>query len=223
MDADLKSFTGYFPLPVRHGMTIGELALLFNKENHIGAQLHVIPMQGYARQQWYDDTGLRWIGPSPNLRTLTQATLYPGVALVEGANISVGRGTNAPFEQFGAPWLDGKRLARALSERNIPGVRFHPVDFVPQGDRYAHQECHGVRLLLEDRLALDAPALGIEIANTLYHLYPKEFRLGDTLGMIGARWVIHAIQHGDDPRLIRQQWQDSLTQFLSLRARYLLY
>lgn len=223
MDADLKSFTGYFPLPVKHGMTVGELALLFNKENHINAQLHVIPMQGYTRQQWYDDTGLQWIRPSPNLRTLTQATLYPGVALVEGANISVGRGTNIPFEQFGAPWLDGKRLAQVLSDRRIPGVRFHPIDFVPQGDRYAHQKCHGVRLLLEDRLALDAPALGIEITSALYRLYPQVFRLSDTLGMIGARWVVHAIQRGEDPRLIKQQWQEPLTQFLSLRARYLLY
>lgn len=223
LDADLRSFTGYFPLPVRHGMTVGELAQLFNNENHIGVQLHVIPMHGYQRTEWYDDTGLRWVAPSPNLRTLTQATLYPGVALVEGANVSVGRGTETPFELVGAPWINSVRLAAYLTQRQIQGVRFASVNFTPTGNRYAHRRCYGIRLSVIDRHILDAPALGIEIAAALHSLYPKEFHLEQTLGMIGARWVVQAIQHGQDPRAIVRQWQEPLARFRALQAPYLLY
>lgn len=223
LDAGLRSFTGYFPLPIRHGMTVGELARLFNEESRIGAKLHVILMHGYQRTDWYDDTGLRWVAPSPNLRTLTQAALYPGVAIVEGANVSVGRGTETPFELLGAPWMNSTQLAAYLNQRQIQGVRFVPVDFTPTGDRYAHRLCHGVHIQLLDRRVLDAPALGVEITAALYRLYPKDFRLEDTLGMIGARWVWQAIKYGQDPRAIVQQWQHPLENFYMLRTRYLLY
>lgn len=223
MDADLRSFTGYFPLPVRHGMTMGELARLFNGENRIGVRLQVIGMRGYRRAAWYDETGLPWVGPSPNLRTLTQATLYPGVALVEGANLSVGRGTDSPFELLGAPWIDGGRLAAYLNGRGIPGVRFEAADFVPRENRYGQQLCHGVRIVLVDRETLDAPALGVEIASALQRLYPTQFELDKTLGMIGARWVVQAIKDGQDPREIAQRWQGRLAAFRALRAKYLLY
>jgi uncharacterized protein YbbC (DUF1343 family)/CubicO group peptidase (beta-lactamase class C family) len=223
MDADLRSFTGYFPLPVRHGMTVGELAKMFNAESKIGVKLHVIPMRGYRRSDWYDETGLQWVNPSPNLRTLTEATLYSGVAMVEGANVSVGRGTKAPFELLGAPWIDGRVLAVYLAQRELQGVSFVPRDFTPTADRYATRQCHGVQIILVDRQGLDAPALGVEIASALYHLYPKDFRLENTLGMIGARWVLRAIQAGQDPRSIVQHWQPALDKFRSLRAKYLLY
>ena len=140
MDADLKSFTGYFPLPIRHGMTVGELAEMFNGENHIGARLHVIKMRGYQRSEWYDQTGQRWTPPSPNLRTLTEATLYPGVAMIEGANVSVGRGTDTPFELVGAPWIDSAALLSYLEKRKIPGVSFQPADFTPFADTYAGRQ-----------------------------------------------------------------------------------
>ena len=133
LDKDLQSFAGYFPMPVRHGMTLGELAQMFNAENKIGAKLHVIQMRGYERTDWYDETGLLWVNPSPNLRTLAQATLYPGVAMVEGANVSVGRGTGTPFELLGAPWINARDLAAYLNSRKIQGVRFLPVDFMPNG------------------------------------------------------------------------------------------
>jgi uncharacterized protein YbbC (DUF1343 family)/CubicO group peptidase (beta-lactamase class C family) len=223
LDTNLRSFTGYFPLPIRHGMTVGELARMFNTENSIGAKLHVVPMRGYQRTAWYDDTGLRWVAPSPNLHTLTQATLYPGVALIEGANISVGRGVKTPFELLGAPWVNGAQLAAYLNQRQIQGVRFAPADFTPAGDRYAYRVCHGVHLRLMDRTILDAPALGVEIVAALHRLYPKDFRLEDTLGMIGARWVLQAIKSGQDPRNVARQWQQSLDQFRTLRAHYLLY
>lgn len=223
LDEDLKSFTGYFPLPVRHGMTVGELAQMFNAENRIGAKLHVIRMRGWQRGNWYDETGQQWVAPSPNLRTLTQAALYPGVALVEGANVSVGRGTEAPFELLGAPWIDGNELAAYLNGRNIQGVRFVPADFVPSENRYKNRLCHGVRIALTERQTLDAPALGVEIASALYRLYPQDFQLDKTLSLIGSRQVLAALRNGEDPGAIAAQWQGRVEEFRALRARYLLY
>jgi len=223
LDADLESFTGYFPLPVRYGMTIGELAEMFNAEDHLGADLHVIRMRGYRRSDWYDQTGLRWVAPSPNLRTLAETALYPGVGLVEGANVSVGRGTNMPFELVGAPWIDAERLAQYLNHRDIPGVGFLPTAFTPGANRYQGRLCHGVRIVLTDRQALDAPALGVEIASALTRLHPEKFQTQRILGMVGARWVLAAIRRGEDPRLIVAQWHRELRDFARLRGRYLLY
>jgi uncharacterized protein YbbC (DUF1343 family) len=223
LESGLKSFTGYFPLPVRHGMTVGELATLFNAEAKIGANLHVIKMANYQRSGWYDETGLSWVPPSPNLRTLTAATLYPGVAMVEGANVSVGRGTESPFELLGAPWIDGTDLADRLNQRKIPGVLFKATSFMPTSDRYRNQLCHGVRLIIENRNDLDTPALGIELASALYQLYPGEFQIEKNLGLIGARWVLQAIRDGNDPRTIAESWQAPLAGFRTLRAKYLLY
>jgi uncharacterized protein YbbC (DUF1343 family)/CubicO group peptidase (beta-lactamase class C family) len=223
LDNNLRSFTGYFSLPVRHGMTVGELATLFNTEMKIGAKLHVIKMCGYERTHWYDETGLLWLSPSPNLRTLTEAILYPGVAMVEGTNVSVGRGTTTPFELLGAPWVKGEELASYLNNRNIQGVRFMPVDFTPDSSCFKNQLCHGVRIVLLDRQVLDSPALGIEIASALHRLYPNDFQVDKTLGPIGSREVLKAIQEGQDPTSIVQNWQGPLEQFCNLRSKYLLY
>jgi uncharacterized protein YbbC (DUF1343 family) len=223
LDKELRSFTGYFSLPVRHGMTVGELAQMFNAENKIGAKLHVIKMKGYQRTDWYDETGLTWTNPSPNLRTLTQATLYPGVALVEGANVSVGRGTGTPFELIGAPWIDAKELSSFLNKRRIAGVRFTPIQFTPASHRYENQPCQGIQILLIDRQALDSPAMGVEIASALFALYPKNFQLDQTLHSIGSQEVLKAIKEGKDPQWIVLHWQPSLEEFFELRSKYLLY
>ena len=223
LDPDMKSFTGYFPLPLRHGMTIGELAELFNEENHIGAKLHVIKMRGYRRDMWYDETGLPWINPSPNLRNLRQATLYPAVAMVEGANVSVGRGTEYPFELLGAPWIDSKALAGYLNAHAIAGVRFEPEDFTPNANRYHDQKCHGIRIYVEDRQSLDAGRLGVEIASALYKIYPHQFHIDDALGLIGSRKVMQAITQGSETRDIVPLWQARMDDFLKLRAKYMLY
>jgi uncharacterized protein YbbC (DUF1343 family)/CubicO group peptidase (beta-lactamase class C family) len=223
MDADLKSFTGFFPLPTRHGMTIGELAEMFNREDRLGAHIHVIRMRGYNRNDWYDQTGLRWEPPSPNLKTLTETTLYPGVGMVEGANLSVGRGTGTPFELVGAPWIASSQLSVYLEGRRIPGVRFEPVDFIPSTDRYANRLCHGVRIVLEDRSALDSPALGVELIAALHRLYPEQFDLQSTLAMLGSHRALEQIKAGDDPKVIGNEWQTSLDKFRLLRAKYLLY
>jgi uncharacterized protein YbbC (DUF1343 family)/CubicO group peptidase (beta-lactamase class C family) len=223
MDSDLKSFTGYFPMPTRYGMTMGELAEMFNRENRIGARLHVIRMRGYRRADWYDQTGLAWVAPSPNLRTLTGVTLYPGVGMVEGANVSVGRGTDTPFEVVGAPWIDANRLAGWLNARGIAGVRFEPASFTPAADRYRDQLCHGVRIVLDDRNALDSPALGVELIAALDRLYPQDFEIDATLALVGSRRVLEQIKSGEDPKAIERQWQASLEHFRLLRAKYLLY
>jgi uncharacterized protein YbbC (DUF1343 family) len=223
MDRDLKSFTGYFPLPLRHGMTVGELALMFNAENKIGTDLHVIKMQGYARSYWYDETGLLWVSPSPNLRTLTEAILYPGVAMVEGANVSVGRGTDRPFELLGAPWIKAKELAEYLTKRKVRGVRVEPSDFTPDSARFKNQKCHGVRIFLEDRRLLDPALLGLEIVSALYRLYPEHFEIDKTLSLIGSVSTLKAIKDGEDPQSIISRWGPDLDRFQKLRAGYLLY
>lgn len=223
LDPGRTSFTAYHPMPVRHGMTMGELARFFNAEAGIGADLRVIAMRGYARNDWYDGTGLPWVGPSPNLRRLTEAVLYPGVALLEGANVSVGRGTDSPFELVGAPWIDGRALVDYLQTRGIAGVRFLPVEFTPLASRYSGQVCHGLRIEVSDRDALDSPALGVELAAALHRRHPAEFRLDLTLGSIGSASVLEAIGTGVDPKAIAAGWQADLDAFRIRRAPYLLY
>ncbi|MBI5632784.1 MAG: DUF1343 domain-containing protein [Nitrospirae bacterium] len=223
LDRDLLSFTGYFPLPLRHGMTVGELAEMFNAENMIGAKLHVIKLSGYDRNAWFDETVLRWVNPSPNLRSLTEAILYPGVAIVEGSNLSVGRGTDTPFEILGAPWINAERLAEYLNSKNIPGVSFRPVRFTPNSDAYKNKTCQGVRITLTDRQTLNVADMGIEIVSALHKLYPADFQLDKILGMIGSKRVLQDFKDGLDPGSIALQWQSSLSQFLALRSKYLLY
>jgi uncharacterized protein YbbC (DUF1343 family) len=223
LERELRSFTGYFPLPLRHGMTLGELALLFNAEQRIGARLTVVPMAGYRRSMWYDQTGLSWVNPSPNLRSVDEATLYPGVGLIEGANVSVGRGTSTPFEIIGAPWVDGARLAAYLTRRNIGGVRFEPTNFTPAADRYAGRDCQGVHITLTDRANLDVARLGIELAAAFHRLYPAQFRLDATLSLIGSSKVLAALASGADPRTVFGLWHSELSAFEVVRAKYLLY
>ncbi len=223
LDTDLLSFVGYFPLPTRHGMTVGELAEMFNRENNLGVKLQVVKMRDWQRADWYDETGLPWINPSPNLRNLTEATLYPGVAMVEAANLSVGRGTDTPFEVLGAPWIDSKKLAEYLNARGIQGVRFLPFDFTPRDNRFAGEVCYGIQIDLLDREALDSPELGVEITAALYKLFPAVFQIDKTLPLVGARWVLEAIRQGQDPRRIAYRWQDALEQFRKRRGKYLLY
>jgi uncharacterized protein YbbC (DUF1343 family)/CubicO group peptidase (beta-lactamase class C family) len=223
LEADLRSFVAYYPLPIRHGMTVGELAEMFNSENHLGAKLHVVKMRGWRRTDWYDETGLAWVNPSPNLRNPTEEVLYPGVAMVEGANVSVGRGTDTPFELLGAPWIDSRNLSVYLNARDIQGVRFVPVEFKPLTNPIADRACHGVQIVLIDRQALDPAELGVEIAAALRNLYPDVFKLEKTLPLIGARGVMQDIGAGKDPRLIVDEWQGALEQFRSLRSKYLLY
>ncbi|HEY7168843.1 MAG TPA: exo-beta-N-acetylmuramidase NamZ domain-containing protein, partial [Candidatus Binatia bacterium] len=184
---------------------------------------YVVKMGNYRRSSWYDETGLHWIGPSPNLRTLTSAMLYPGVGMIEASNVSVGRGTGFPFEVVGAPWIDGEQLAAYLNRRKINGASFIPINFRPSDDRYQARLCHGVRIVVQNRNDLDAPALGIELASAIYRLYRSEFQIDKILGMIGAPAVLKAIKDGQDPTSIERELIPSLDKFRELRAKYLLY
>jgi uncharacterized protein YbbC (DUF1343 family)/CubicO group peptidase (beta-lactamase class C family) len=222
-DPGHQSFTNYFELPVRHGMTVGELAKLFNSERNINARLTVIPMEGWMRGDWYDSTGLAWINPSPNLRSLTEAALYPGVALVEGTNVSVGRGTDTPFELLGAPWIKSRELAQYLNTRNVSGVRFVPVSFTPGASNYSGQKCEGVNILLTERNAFDAPELGVELASALHKLYPEQFHMERMIDLVVNQAVYDAIVAGEDPRRIAADWQERLETFQQLRQKYLIY
>lgn len=222
-DNSAESFVSYFSVPVRHGMTIGELAKLYNSEKHINANLTVVPMKGWMRGDWFDSTGQMWVNPSPNLRSLQQATLYPGVALIEGTNVSVGRGTDTPFELVGAPWIDARTLANYLNAREIAGVRFVPTSFSPTGGPYAHQQCGGINIVVLNRETIDAPELGIELAAALQKLYPTQFDMSKMNLLLTNNAVFRAIQVGEDPRHIAEDWQDAVEQFMQMRKKYLLY
>ena len=222
-DEGQQTFLLYHPLPTRHGMTLGELALLFNAERKIHARLRVVAMEGWRRRQWYDQTGLPWVNPSTALRSLTAATLYPGVALIEFDNVSVGRGTDMPFELVGAPWIREQEFAAYLNRRRIPGVHFAPVQFTPRSSVYAGEDCRGVRIEVTDRNALHSPLLGVELAAALEKLYPREHTMERMMLLVGNQSVVDAIQRGDDPRRIARSWQDGLAKFKRLRRRYLLY
>ena len=218
-----ESFTNYWQVPVRHGMTMGELAQMFNAERRLNAKLEVIAMDGWIRGDWFDSTGLEWINPSPNLRSITAATLYPGVGLVEGTNVSVGRGTDTPFEVLGAPWIKAKELAQYLNARGISGVRFVPTSFTPTASVYAGQKCEGVNFVLLERNVLDAPELGIEIASALRKLYPDSFKLERMNELLVDQDVYKALLDGRDPRRIAQDWQEELEKFDKIREKYLIY
>lgn len=222
-DPGHESFTNYFMLPVRHGMTLGELAKLFNSERDINARLTVVPMEGWMRGDWYDSTGLAWINPSPNLRSLTESTLYPGVAMVEGTNVSVGRGTDTPFELLGAPWIKARELAQYLNARNISGVRFVPSSFTPSASNYLGQKCEGVNILLTDRNALDAPELGMELASVLHKLYPEQYHMERMIELVANQTVYDAVAAGEDPRRVAADWRERLEKFLQMRQKYLIY
>jgi len=196
---------------------------MFDHENYISANLHVIRMQGWRRTDWFDETGLTWVNPSPNLRNLMETILYPGVGMIEGTNVSVGRGTDTPFEVLGAPWINGRKLAGYLNNRRIQGVRFLPIDFTPAAAKFKSQLCHGVSIQLLDRQALDSPELGVELTSALTRLNPSSFRLDKTLRLVGSKEVITAIRAGEDPRRIALRWQAALNSFLQMRAKYLLY
>ena len=224
LDKSQIGFTGYYaPMPIRHGLTMGELARLFNGENKIGADLTVIAAKNWRRDAWFDETALPWINPSPNMRNLIQATVYPGVGAIETTNISVGRGTDTPFEQLGAPWVDGPALADALNARRIPGIRFYPVRFTPTASKYSGQECQGVFLIVTDRTALRPVRLGVEIASTLFKLYGAQFEIGGAERLFGSHDGITRIRAGEDPAAVAATWSAAEARWRLLRAPYLLY
>jgi uncharacterized protein YbbC (DUF1343 family)/CubicO group peptidase (beta-lactamase class C family) len=222
-DLDALSFVAYHAIPIRTGMTIGELAGLFNVERKIGADLTVVKMSGYSRDLWYDETGLPWVNPSPNLRSVTEAALYPGIGLLETTNISVGRGTDTPFEQFGAPWMDGARVAATLNARGIPGVRFTPVTFTPTSSVFKSETCSGVRITLVNRDALNAVALGFHAATALRDLHPKDWKADRFSRLLVNAAALARFTRGETAGEITSAWAAGAMEFETIRAKYLLY
>jgi uncharacterized protein YbbC (DUF1343 family) len=222
-DADFASFIAHHALPVRHGMTVGELAKLFNAERSIGADLIVIPCEGWRRGDTFDRSGLEWINPSPNIRSLTEALLYPGVGLLEATNLATGRGTDTPFERLGAPWIDDRAFAKALNEAGLPGVRFVPVRFTPTERQFKGQECKGVQMTITDWSTFEPVDLGITLAITLKNLYARQWEPAGFLKMLADRDAYEALLGGGDLNTIRATWLNELEEFAKVRAKYLIY
>ena len=223
LDADKTGFVAYYPLPVRYGLTIGELAQFFNAENHINAELHVIPMKNWRRNYFFESTGVRWVPPSPNLRTVKGAIAYPGLEILQNAGLSVGRGTETPFEQFGAPWMDGEKVAAALNAAQLPGLKFVPQSFVPVSGLYMGRRCNGVGIRIGDRAAVRAMRLGIQIAVVLGKMYPRDFQVEKTIALLGNSETVQKLESGASPAEIVASWQSALNEFEQTRRKYLLY
>jgi uncharacterized protein YbbC (DUF1343 family) len=204
-------------------MTVGELAQLFNREGNIRGDLQVVKVENWRRNEWFDETGLAWVNPSPNLRSLTEAALYPGIALLETTNVSVGRGTDTPFELVGAPWIDGRMLAAGLNDEHLPGVRFVPVRYTPSSSTHKGAECGGINILIINRQAFEPIVTGLEIAAQLLKLYPKEFAADQFNGLLANQKVYEAFRKGADARALAQIWEKDLADFRRIRASYLLY
>ncbi len=222
-DADKLSFISYHMIPVRHGMTAGELAQLFNEQRKINCDLRVVKMENWRRAMWLDATGLMWVNPSPNMRSLTEAMLYPGVGLLETTNLSVGRGTDTPFEVVGAPWLEGQRLASYLNNRKLAGVRFVPVRFTPQASVFKGEECGGVNIIVTDRTQFRPVLAGLEMAAALRRLYPSEWKVDDYLRLLVNADALERLKRGDAPEEIVRSWQPKLEEFRRARSGALLY
>jgi len=223
LDEGMLSFVGYAPLPLRHGMTMGELARYFNEARGIGADLTVVPVEGWRRGDWYDATGLAWVNPSPNMRNLVEAILYPAVGPLETTNVSVGRGTDEPFEWLGAPWIDGRRLAARLNAAGLPGVRFLPRDRTPDASVHAGERCHGVDIILTDRDAFAAGLTAITLAEAIFALHPDDWDAEPFPRLWGRPEVVDQLRSGLSAAEIAASWAPELEAFLEVRRRYLLY
>jgi uncharacterized protein YbbC (DUF1343 family) len=223
LDSDKTSIVGYYPLPIRYGLTIGELAQFFNAENHINCDLHVIAMKNWHRNYFFESTGIRWVPPSPNLRTVKGSIVYPGIEILQNAGVSVGRGTEAPFEEFGAPWMDGYAVADKLNELHQPGLRFTDQPFIPVSGLYAGQRCGGVGIRITDRAAVRSVRTGLEIAVILQKLYPAKFDPAKLLFLIGNAETIRQLQAGVSPEQIVASWSDDLAVFNATRQKYFIY
>lgn len=223
LDDGLQSFVGYHTIAVQHGMTVGELARMLVAEQQIDLKLTIVPLQNWQRADYYDATGLMWINPSPNMRNLHQAVLYPGVGLLEATNLSVGRGTDSPFEVLGAPWIDGRRLAAALNGAGLPGVRFVPIGFRPESSKFAGEDCQGVHIIVTDRKALASVKTGLTIAVLLRQLFPEDWDTKHLNHLLADDAVCAAILAGQSAANIENSYQQELAEFVLRRAPFLLY
>ncbi len=223
LDAGKESFVGFHPIAVRHGMTVGELAKMFQSERKLNCDLDVIPIKGWRREMFFDATRLPWTNPSPNMRSLAQALLYPGIGLLETTNLSVGRGTDTPFEVLGAPWLDGRRLAAAMHRASLPGVTFVPIEFTPAASKYEQQKCSGINLLVTDRRQFQPVRTGLAIAHQLHRLYSDEWDAANYPRLLGSEAVVRGLLEGESVRKLEASYSKQLAQFKRRRQQFLIY
>ncbi len=234
LEHDFSSFVGLYSLPVRHGLTIGEICKMINIEENIGTDLEIIKMKGWKRRFYFPDCGLKWTVPSPNMPSFETALVYPGMCLLEGTNVSEGRGTTRPFEIFGAPWIKEEELVKELEERNIQGVEFRPLKFIPTFNKYCGKVCGGAQIYVSDLERFDPVCAGLEIISAIKRLYPKKFAWRkppyefekkkmpfDIL--IGNSWIRRAIETGGSVDSMRKKWIEGLERFKRKRKQYLLY
>ncbi len=234
LEPGYASFVGLYAIPVRHGLTIGELCFLINEEYGLGGRIRVIRMRGWSRSYYYDQTGLAWTMPSPNMPCLDTALVYPGLCLLEGTNISEGRGTTRPFEVFGAPWIDSFDLVAAINRKDIPGACFRPTFFIPQFGRHTGRLCRGAQIYVLDRQRFEPFSTGLEIIRTVIRLYPKRFRWRkppyefenkrlpiDIL--CGNSWISRALENKRSVEYLKKRWEKDLKRFKRMRNKYLLY
>ncbi|HZL36092.1 MAG TPA: exo-beta-N-acetylmuramidase NamZ domain-containing protein [Tepidisphaeraceae bacterium] len=222
-DAAHLGFTAFGPLPLVHGMTVGELARFYNGELKLGCDLQVVPMTGWRRRMWWDQTGLMWINPSPNLRSTAAALLYPAVGLLESSNISMGRGTDQPFERLGAPWMDGRKLASALNAERLPGLRFVPITFEPAASKFAKQKCQGVYIEVIDRNAFAPARAGVAIAWQVKRLFGDKFESASVGSMLQNAAATAALQAAKKPSDVPREWKNEIDDFRKTREKYLIY
>jgi uncharacterized protein YbbC (DUF1343 family) len=218
-----RRFHGPYALPTQHGMSIGELALMFNRHFGVDCRLTVIKMDGWSRGMLFDQTGLPWVNPSPNMRSLEAALLYPGMGVLETGNFSVGRGTPTPFEVYGAPWLKHEQLCATLNEFNLPGVSFTPITFVPDSSKHKGKTCNGFRVTITDRGRLDSLWVYLHVAREMAKLHPKEYKTGRASGHIGASNIVERIYSDMPVCEIEAEWRPKLDKFKKAREKYLLY
>ncbi len=220
-----ESFVGVYPIALRHGMTVGELARLFNAEAEMGCDLKIVPLRGWKRSHWYDQIGLQWIMPSPNMPTLATATVYPGLCLIEGTNLSEGRGSTRPFELIGAPWLKSAQLAQKLNLSGLEGVRFRPQAFRPTFSKFRGESCRGIQIHVLDRHAFDPIKVVLHLLHQLIRMHPKEFKFKNVTfdRLSGSPAIREGLEQGRSAQEIISGWQKELAAFRETRARYLRY
>ena len=223
LDSGQQSFVGFHQLPVRHGMTVGELARMFKAELQLDLELKIIAIEGWQRSDYFDQTGLQWINPSPNMRSLNAAILYPGIGLLETTNLSVGRGTDTPFEWMGAPWLDGEHLVQALNQLDLPGVQFEAVAFTPQASKFEAELCSGVSFRISQREKFQAVRTGLEIAVQLRRLYPDRWEVEGYARLLANQQVLEAVKNANSFREIESIYSADLEAFIQRRQNYLIY
>jgi uncharacterized protein YbbC (DUF1343 family) len=234
LDRAFASFVGIYAIPIRHGMTIGEMCNMLNQTENLNANLRIVRMKGWRRNVYYDETSLFWNIPSPNMPGLSTAFVYPGMCLVEGTNVSEGRGTTRPFEIFGAPWIDPSRLLRELLKKGMPGVAFRPLHFIPTFHKYHGQLCAGLQMYVKDRKKFRPVATGLEIVRALHRLYPEHFRWRDPPYefekekmpfdiLVGNKWIREGIEQGASVRTLEKRWMPALKKYKILRKEHLLY